>query len=163
MDEDQQMPGDEVGETVGEGEGEQPGAGQVADAEQTEGQQRLGQLLQSSDMAQAMLLLQRMMPADMPMDGMGMDAMGDMPEDMAGAMAGQMSADTPGDFPGTGGGAGSIESDRLSALSPQQRAALYRLPPHWREPMLEALHAPGPEGYQPLIDAYFRTLSEQVQ
>jgi len=123
--------------------------------DQADLQGQLTQLMQSPDMAEALALLQRIMAQTDESAGMAMDGVGEMAADMPGDMTG----DDPGAAmmqPGT------IESDVLDALSPQQRAALYRLPPHWREPMLEALHAPGPEGYQPLIDAYFRALSEQV-
>jgi hypothetical protein len=48
------------------------------------------------------------------------------------------------------------------ALGAQQRAAVYRLPPKLREPLLQGMSERGPEGYQDLIDAYFRQLSSEV-
>ncbi|HTU24964.1 MAG TPA: hypothetical protein VMF30_06180 [Pirellulales bacterium] len=46
---------------------------------------------------------------------------------------------------------------------PSQRARLYQLPPRVREPLLEGMQERGPEGYQPLIDAYFRELSKEIK
>jgi hypothetical protein len=46
---------------------------------------------------------------------------------------------------------------------PRDRAQLYKLPPRVREPLLEGMQEKGPEGYQPLIDAYFRELSKEIK
>jgi hypothetical protein len=46
---------------------------------------------------------------------------------------------------------------------PRERAELYKLPPRVREPLLEGMQEKGPEGYQPLIDAYFRELSKEIK
>jgi hypothetical protein len=70
----------------------------------------------------------------------------------------------------TGGGGGGSDSNfgdntgMLSALSndPQQRAAIYRLPPRLRQPLLQGMQERGPEGYQPLIDAYYRQLTQEA-
>lgn len=60
-----------------------------------------------------------------------------------------------------------IDSDLTAALldrlTPQQRAALYRLPEQYRQRLLQGMHDRGPEGYQPLIDAYFRHLSQEAE
>lgn len=42
-------------------------------------------------------------------------------------------------------------------------AALYRLPPRLREPLIQGMQERGPEGYQRLIDAYYRQLSKDAQ
>jgi hypothetical protein len=65
--------------------------------------------------------------------------------------------------PGRGGGApGRKLFD--GALGPGgvegRRGALYRLPPEMRQSLLEAMEERGPSAYQPLIDAYFRKLTE---
>ena len=46
---------------------------------------------------------------------------------------------------------------------PRERAKFYQLPPRLREPLLEGMQERGPEGYQPLIDAYFRELSKEIK
>ena len=46
---------------------------------------------------------------------------------------------------------------------PVPDAALYRLPPWLRQPLLQGMQERGPEAYQPLIDAYYRQLSEEVE
>ena len=48
-------------------------------------------------------------------------------------------------------------------MSTEQRATVYRLPPSLREPLLQGMTEEGPEGYQDLIDAYFRSLSEEIE
>jgi hypothetical protein len=54
------------------------------------------------------------------------------------------------------------EADRIEPgrVSP---ASMYKLPPHLRQPLLDGMRDRVPEGYQPLIDAYYRQLSEGVQ
>lgn len=46
---------------------------------------------------------------------------------------------------------------------PVPDATLYRLPPWLRQPLLQGMQERGPEAYQPLIDAYYRQLSEEVE
>lgn len=46
-------------------------------------------------------------------------------------------------------------------LTADQRAALYRLPPQLRVSLMEGMRERGPEGYQQLIDAYYRQLSRR--
>ncbi|MFW6059179.1 MAG: hypothetical protein ACODAQ_03305 [Phycisphaeraceae bacterium] len=41
-------------------------------------------------------------------------------------------------------------------------AATYRLPPALREPVMEGMREKGPAAYQPMIDAYYRGLSEEA-
>ncbi|MBE3068967.1 MAG: hypothetical protein IMZ66_01890, partial [Planctomycetes bacterium] len=48
-------------------------------------------------------------------------------------------------------------------VPPGQGAALYRLPPWMRQPLVEGMQERGPEAYQPLIDAYYRQLSTEVE
>ena len=50
--------------------------------------------------------------------------------------------------------------DRVE-LTAEQRAAFYRLPPKMRDPLIKGMNQRAPEGYQPLIDAYYRQLGEQ--
>jgi len=42
-------------------------------------------------------------------------------------------------------------------------AALYRLPPGLRQSLVQGMQERGPEAYQPLIDAYYRQLSEEIE
>ena len=42
-------------------------------------------------------------------------------------------------------------------------AALYRLPLHLRQRLMQGMQERGPEAYQALIDAYYRQLSEEVE
>ncbi len=46
----------------------------------------------------------------------------------------------------------------LADLPPDRRATLYRLPAEVRQPIIRGMTEKGPDGYQPLIDAYFRSL-----
>ena len=48
-------------------------------------------------------------------------------------------------------------------LPAEQGLAVYRLPPWLRQPLVEGMQERGPEAYQPLIDAYYRSLSEEVE
>ena len=47
-------------------------------------------------------------------------------------------------------------------IDPDGRAGLYRLPPTVRQPLLQGMSEQGPEAYQPLINAYYRELTRQV-
>ena len=53
-----------------------------------------------------------------------------------------------------------VAFDRVE-LTAEQRAAFYRLPPKMRDPLIKGMNQRAPEGYQPLIDAYYRQLGEQ--
>lgn len=55
-----------------------------------------------------------------------------------------------------------IDLDALGVPA-AQGAALYRLPPWLRQPLVEGMQERGPEAYQPLIDAYYRQLSDAVE
>ncbi|QNN23119.1 DUF4175 domain-containing protein [Planctomycetales bacterium ZRK34] len=82
------------------------------------------------------------------------------------AQSGQMGK-TPEQPGGGGGGSDFSEGDNAGMLSdlvndPQQRAALHRLPPNLRQPLLQGMQERGPEGYQPLIDAYYRQLTQEA-
>ena len=48
-------------------------------------------------------------------------------------------------------------------LSASQRAAVYRLPPRLREPLIQGMAERGPEGYQRLIDAYYRRIGKEME
>ncbi|MCC6581435.1 MAG: hypothetical protein IT440_13440 [Phycisphaeraceae bacterium] len=101
------------------------------------------------------------------------------PMRMLSSMAGQMAAmnGLPGRTsatvtmqPGVSNGAagdqgGQVYTVDLSSLdlTAGQRASLYRLPPQLRVPLVESMKEKGPEAYQPLIDAYYRQLSDKVQ
>ncbi len=46
---------------------------------------------------------------------------------------------------------------------PRGRANFYQLPPRMRGPLLEGMQERGPEGYQSMIDAYFRELNKEIK
>ena len=48
-------------------------------------------------------------------------------------------------------------------LSASQRASVYRLPPRLREPLIQGMAERGPEGYQRLIDAYYRRIGQEME
>jgi hypothetical protein len=57
---------------------------------------------------------------------------------------------------------GVIMSVDLSGIDiSKQAAGFYRLPPHIRDPLIQGLKEAAPEGYQPLIDAYYRQLGAE--
>lgn len=59
---------------------------------------------------------------------------------------------------------GDIMSVDLSGIELNgQGAALYRLPPRVRDPLIQGMQEKGPEAYQRLIDAYYRQLSKDVK
>lgn len=83
------------------------------------------------------------------------------------AQGGQPGEQTDQAGGGGGGGSESNVGDNIGTLSsmsndPQQRAAIYRLPPRLRQPLLQGMQERGPEGYQPLIDAYYRQLTQEA-
>ena len=49
----------------------------------------------------------------------------------------------------------------LPDITAEQQAKLYRLPPSVRQPLLQGMQQRGPEGYQELIDAYYRELTQE--
>ena len=55
-----------------------------------------------------------------------------------------------------------LEGAQLKADA-ADRAAVYRLPPRLREPLIQGMQERGPQGYQPLIDAYYRQLSREIE
>lgn len=60
---------------------------------------------------------------------------------------------------------GSVEidaADALRGLDARQRAALYKLPPHIRDTLLEGMRQRGPAAYQGVIDTYFRQLGKDI-
>lgn len=54
------------------------------------------------------------------------------------------------------------EADSLRGLDAQQRAAIYKLPPRVRDPLLEGMRQRGPAAYQGVIDTYFRQLGRDI-
>jgi hypothetical protein len=68
---------------------------------------------------------------------------------------------------GTEGGAmagrTAIQSgDPLRGLDAARRAAIYKLPPRVRDPLLEGMRQKGPAAYQDVIDTYFRQLGRDI-
>jgi hypothetical protein len=68
---------------------------------------------------------------------------------------------------GTDGGAmaGRTEiqpGDPLRGLDAARRAAIYKLPPRVRDPLLEGMRQKGPAAYQDVIDTYFRQLGRDI-
>jgi hypothetical protein len=68
---------------------------------------------------------------------------------------------------GTEGGAmaGRTEiqkGDPLRGLDASRRAAIYKLPPRVRDPLLEGMRQKGPAAYQDVIDTYFRQLGRDI-
>jgi hypothetical protein len=53
-------------------------------------------------------------------------------------------------------------ADALRGLDAKQRAALYKLPPRIRDPLLEGMRQRGPAAYQDVIDTYFRQLGKDI-
>ena len=47
-------------------------------------------------------------------------------------------------------------------VDPAWQAAIERLPPHVRDPLLEGMRQRGPEAYRGVIEAYFRRLGEEM-
>ncbi|MCK4293056.1 MAG: hypothetical protein KAY65_07650 [Planctomycetes bacterium] len=73
---------------------------------------------------------------------------------------------------GRGGGRGdmAIRTGRIinvgyadDDIAPVEGAALYRLPPWLRQPLIQGMQERGPEAYQPLIEAYYRDLSTELE
>lgn len=54
-------------------------------------------------------------------------------------------------------------AEALRGLDASQRAAIYRLPPRVRDPLLEGMRQRGPAAYQDVIDTYFRQLGKEIQ
>ena len=90
---------------------------------------------------------------------------GDEPGDGQGAKGdGAGDSEDPGDSPTDGGGRNArrdLESP-LRGLDARQRAALERLPPRVRDPLLEGMREQGPAAYREVIDTYFRRLGKDV-
>ena len=54
------------------------------------------------------------------------------------------------------------EAESLRGLDAKQRAAIYKLPPRVRDPLLEGMRQRGPAAYQGVIDSYFRQLGRDI-
>jgi hypothetical protein len=71
----------------------------------------------------------------------------------------------PGDPSSEGGsldGRRRLESAALRGLDAKERAAIERLPPRVRDPLLEGMREQGPEAYRGVIETYFRRLGKDV-
>jgi hypothetical protein len=71
----------------------------------------------------------------------------------------------PGDPASEGGslnGRRRLDPAALRGLDAKQRAALERLPPRVRDPLLEGMREEGPEAYRGVIETYFRRLGNDV-
>jgi hypothetical protein len=53
-------------------------------------------------------------------------------------------------------------ADPLRGLDASRRAAIYKLPPRVRDPLLEGMRQRGPAAYQDVIDTYFRQLGRDI-
>ena len=53
-------------------------------------------------------------------------------------------------------------AELLRGLDAKQRAAVYKLPPRIRDPLLEGMRQRGPAAYQNVIDTYFRQLGKDI-
>ena len=53
-------------------------------------------------------------------------------------------------------------ADPLRGLDASRRAAIYKLPPRVRDPLLEGMRQRGPAAYQDMIDTYFRQLGRDI-
>ena len=56
---------------------------------------------------------------------------------------------------------GIADADRRG-LDPATRAAIEKLPPHVRDPLLEGMRLRGPEAYRGVIEAYFKRLGQEI-
>jgi hypothetical protein len=56
---------------------------------------------------------------------------------------------------------GIADADRRG-LDPATRAAIEKLPPHVRDPLLEGMRERGPEAYRGVIEAYFKRLGQEI-
>jgi hypothetical protein len=54
------------------------------------------------------------------------------------------------------------KGDPLRGLDASRRAAIYKLPPRVRDPLLEGMRQKGPAAYQDVIDTYFRHLGRDI-
>lgn len=75
-------------------------------------------------------------------------------------------ADNPSSEPSDGGALAGrtdpLPAETLRGLSPAERAAIERLPPRVRDPLLEGMRTRGPAAYRGVIDAYFRQLGREI-
>jgi hypothetical protein len=55
-----------------------------------------------------------------------------------------------------------IKEAELRGLDAARRAAIYKLPPRVRDPLLEGMRERGPAAYQEVIDTYFRHLGKDI-
>jgi hypothetical protein len=63
---------------------------------------------------------------------------------------------------GTQVGQAVIKEADLRGLDAARRAAIYKLPPRVRDPLLEGMRQRGPAAYQEVIDTYFRHLGRDI-
>lgn len=109
--------------------------------------QKLEQLMNSPKMQQAQAMAKRAQALHQGKSNSNAD-----PQQSSG-QASQQSGSDPG----------ALLSMELDDLPADQREKLYRLPPSIRQPLIRAMKQRGPAGYQPLIDAYYRELTQEQQ
>ena len=63
---------------------------------------------------------------------------------------------------GTEAGQAAVKEADLRGLDAARRAAIYKLPPRVRDPLLEGMRERGPAAYQEVIDTYFRHLGRDI-
>ena len=135
-----------------QGMAQPPGeAGQPAQPGQAA--QAMGQAMASPQMAAAAAMAQAMAAAQQAQAAQAAQA----------GPPGQSPSLTPPQGPSLGPDSvqlrpGSLIVAELGDLPPDRRATLYRLPAEVRQPLIRGMTEKGPQGYQPLIDAYFRSL-----
>mgnify|MGYP003329238032 CR=1 FL=1 len=63
---------------------------------------------------------------------------------------------------GAQAGQAAVKEADLRGLDAARRAAIYKLPPRVRDPLLEGMRERGPAAYQEVIDTYFRHLGRDL-
>ena len=63
---------------------------------------------------------------------------------------------------GAKAGRAALKEADLRGLDAARRAAIYKLPPRVRDPLLEGMRQRGPAAYQEVIDTYFRNLGRDI-
>ena len=124
------------------GEPSEPGEqGEPSSESQQQAMQQLAAMMQSSAMQQAQAMAQAAQQQQQESQSESSESQGE-----------------PGGLPTDSG----YDPDTvLRDLPADQRMKLYRLPPSVRQPLLEGMRQRGPEGYQALIDAYYRQLTQE--
>ena len=149
-----------TGQASGQTAGQSGGESGSMSAEQVA---QLRQMMGSAEMQQAMR-----MAATAARQSAGATR-GAQADSAASAAAAAAAASAESAMSGGGGGGlrpgGFVIEGDLGELEvdPNQSAAVYRLPPAVRQPLLEGMSQEGPEAYQKLIDTYYRELSRRAE